>query len=280
MAGTAAAGDLYPRSRLLDYRRLATAKSQYGLQQAQDESTARRSRREGGGRQASDRGANPRRRQPPGLGMERASGQTHADAVLADNRLRAQGATLVLVGALSCLPHDFRRSICGPSTATHGRQLAASFRRCRVALVGHTLHSPSLSAFLTKASLTNCTTSTRGGFSGNDCPSSSDGQGGGKRRAAIPRMVAGFARGGACEELGRRAPNSSARRFVTLIFRRVGISLRRMLRFDGGSTADPNPVQNVGDQSRLKTFPRDDHRCGTAVVCSDGDSSRQGRSAD
>ena len=45
-------------------------------------------------------------------------------------------------------------------------------------------------------------------------------------------------------------------------------------------TADPNPVQNVGDQSRLKTFPRDDHRCGTAVVCSDGDSSRQGRSAD
>ena len=173
-----------------------------------------------------------------------------------------------------------RRSICGPSTATHGRQLAASFRRCRVALVGHTLHSPSLSAFLTKASLTNCTTSTRGGFSGNDCPSSSDGQGGGKRRAAIPRMVAGFARGGACEELGRRAPNSSARRFVTLIFTRGGISLRRMLRFDGGSTADPNPVQNVGDQSRLKTFPRDDHRCGTAVVCSDGDSSRQGRSAD
>ena len=27
-----------------------------------------------------------------------------------------------------------------------------------------------------------------------------------------------------------------------------------MLRFDGGSTADPNPVENVGDQSRLKTF--------------------------
>ena len=68
-------------------------------------------------------------------------------------------------------------------------------------------------------------------------------------------------------------------RFVTLIFRRGGISLRRMLRFDGGSTADPNPVEYVGDQSRLKTFPRDDHRCGTAVVCSDGDSSRQGRSA-
>ena len=31
-----------------------------------------------------------------------------------------------------------------------------------------------------------------------------------------------------------RAPNSSAWRFVTLIFRCGGISLRRMLRFDGG----------------------------------------------
>jgi hypothetical protein len=31
--------------------------------------------------------------------MERAAGQAHADAVLADNRLRAQGAALVLVGA-------------------------------------------------------------------------------------------------------------------------------------------------------------------------------------
>ena len=37
--------------------------------------------------------------------MERAAGQAHADAVLADNRLRAQGAALVLVGTRSGLPH-------------------------------------------------------------------------------------------------------------------------------------------------------------------------------
>jgi hypothetical protein len=33
--------------------------------------------------------------------MERASGQTHADAVLANDRLRAQGKALVPVGVLS-----------------------------------------------------------------------------------------------------------------------------------------------------------------------------------
>jgi len=33
-------------------------------------------------------------------------GQAHADAVLADDRLRAQGAALVPRGALSGLPHD------------------------------------------------------------------------------------------------------------------------------------------------------------------------------
>jgi hypothetical protein len=37
--------------------------------------------------------------------MERAAGQAHADAVLANDRLRAQGATLVLVGTLPGLPH-------------------------------------------------------------------------------------------------------------------------------------------------------------------------------
>ena len=35
-----------------------------------------------------------------------------------------------------------------------------------------------------------CARTMRGAFSASDCPSSSDGQGGGKRRAAIPRMVA------------------------------------------------------------------------------------------
>jgi hypothetical protein len=55
----------------------------------------RRSRREGSGRPASDRGASARRRRPARRRMERAAGEAHADAVLADNRLCAQGAALV-----------------------------------------------------------------------------------------------------------------------------------------------------------------------------------------
>ena len=73
------------------------------------------------------------------------------------------------------------------------QRLAASFHRCRVALVGHTLHSPSLSAYPTKASLTNCTTNTHGGFSGNDCPRSSDRRG--RRKATLnPHDACGIIR--------------------------------------------------------------------------------------
>jgi hypothetical protein len=39
-------------------------------------------------------------------------------------------------------------------------------------------------------------------------------------------------------------------------------------------------VKIVVDEGRLETFPRDDQRCGTAVVCRDGDSSGQCRCAD
>jgi hypothetical protein len=39
-------------------------------------------------------------------------------------------------------------------------------------------------------------------------------------------------------------------------------------------------VEKVGDQGRLETFPRDDQRRSTAVVCSDGGSSRPCRVAD
>jgi hypothetical protein len=39
-------------------------------------------------------------------------------------------------------------------------------------------------------------------------------------------------------------------------------------------------VKVVVDEGHLETFPRDDRRCGTAVVRRDGDSSRQCRCAD
>ena len=63
-----------------------------------------------------------------------------------------------------------RRSICAPSIVSPlVRALPASSQRCRAAPAGHTLHSPRLSAYPTRASPTNCTMNTRGGFSENDC---------------------------------------------------------------------------------------------------------------
>ena len=82
----------------------------------------------------------PRRRRLPGSGME--SGQTHADAVLANDRLRTQAKALVPVAVLSGC-RTTQRLICETSIATPGPRLPASFRRCRAAPVGRTRRSPS-----------------------------------------------------------------------------------------------------------------------------------------
>jgi hypothetical protein len=48
--------------------------------------------------------ANPRRCRAPDRRMERTAGRAHAHAVLADDRRRHHGTTLVSMGALPCLP--------------------------------------------------------------------------------------------------------------------------------------------------------------------------------
>ena len=74
--------------------------------------------------------------------MECTAGQAHADAGLADDRLRAQGEALVSLGALSCLPHDAGgrsadlrstrgRCVTGATTATCCHAIAKSTRIAR-----------------------------------------------------------------------------------------------------------------------------------------------------
>jgi hypothetical protein len=67
--------------------------------------------------------------------LERAASQAHANAVLADDRLRAQGPALVLVGAPSGLPHqqavDLRTLDRHPWSALTSRIPALWCRSCR-----------------------------------------------------------------------------------------------------------------------------------------------------
>jgi hypothetical protein len=139
----------------------------YGVQPPQDGGPTSAGCREGGSRKARDRGTGTRGRRPPGSGLERAPGQTHADAVLADDRLRAQSAALVLMGMLSSLPHNTGGRFSNPGSPP--MVCEASSQRCHATPVDPTLHSPSSSVSLTKASLKYCTTNTTGAFSGNNC---------------------------------------------------------------------------------------------------------------
>jgi hypothetical protein len=86
--------------------------------------TRPRSRGEGSGEPARDRCPGPGRCRAPNRCLERAPGETNADAVLADNRRCHYSGLLVPVGALSRVPMDkqCRSSHARPPSQRSGKQ--------------------------------------------------------------------------------------------------------------------------------------------------------------